>query len=58
MINFRRWRIARAAILTLLAGSPHRITERPEKVRAAAIRRVTLAGLAVILARLHSLRLR
>jgi hypothetical protein len=50
MINFRRWRIATAgAILTMLAGSPHRVTERPEKVRAAAIRRVTLAGLAVIL---------
>jgi hypothetical protein len=31
MINFRRWCIARAAAIpTMLAGSPHRITERPE----------------------------
>jgi hypothetical protein len=50
MINFRHWRIATVvAILSMRVGSPHRVTERPEKVRAAAIRRVTLAGLAVIL---------
>jgi hypothetical protein len=33
----------------MIAGSPHLVTGRPGKVRAAAIRRVTLAGAAVIL---------
>jgi hypothetical protein len=33
----------------MIAGSPHPVTGRPKKVRAAAIRRATLAGAAVIL---------
>ncbi len=33
----------------MIAGSPHPVTGRPGRVRAAAIRRVTLAGAAVIL---------